>query len=292
MTDVVWTQVTVKVPAAMEDAVADTLTTLTGRGVRLGEGKGGSVIDAYLSPAEREELVLRISSYLDDLVHMGLLPEGTRPTLTEVPEEDWMEVFRSQHGTIRISPRLVVRPTWCSPEDGREVVIDPGMAFGTGSHPTTRQCLVLLDKAVGHPPPHRMLDLGTGSGILAIAGAFLGIGDVLALDIDPVAVEVASRNAELNGVADRIRVAEGGVDAAGGRYDLVTANLSGPLLKRLAGSIAFCTAPGGQLILSGILEDEWEGIREAFLSRGLQTRDVQREKVWVAALLGSPRGDE
>lgn len=289
MTDAIWTKVTVQVPPALEDSLADFLTTLTGRGVCIQQGASGSAIEAYLSPEQREDHLLRTGNLLESFVQMGVLAEGFQYELQEVPEEDWMEVFRSQHKTVRISDRLVIRPTWCDPTGDHEVVLDPGLAFGTGSHPTTRMCLVLLDKVIGGKAPARLFDLGTGSGILAMAGAFLGIEDILAADIDAMAVDVAARNVQSNGVSNRVRVIEGGIDTAEGLYDIITANLSASLLKKLAPSIAEHLIPDGSLIISGLLEDEETGVTEAFTRCGLSVERIMNEKVWVAALLQRPQ---
>lgn len=286
----IWTHLTVKVPQAMEDPLADFLAVLTGRGVCLREEAGLSIIDAYIQPGEAEDQLLRLRKHLDDLIDMGLLPEGTRFEMEDLPEEDWMAVFRSQHTTIRVSGRLVIRPTWCEPTCEHEVVLDPGMAFGTGSHATTRMCLTLLDQSIGIPPPGTMFDLGTGSGILAIAGAYLGIPKVLAVDIDAVAVQVAANNVLDNHVEDRVRVVEGGVKAAEGLYDLVTANLSASLLKKLAPDISGCLTPSGSLIISGILEKEAAEVLEAYTLCGLKAGKVLKDKVWAAALLVFPDG--
>ena len=281
----IWKQVTLRVVPDMEDPITDFLTTLTGRGVAIREEQGQSTIDAFLEPGDSEDHLLHIENHLDALVQMGLLPEGSRYEISELPEEDWMAIFRSQHSTVRISNRLVVRPTWCTPTGDQEIVLDPGLAFGTGSHPTTRMCLVLLDETIGDQPPERMFDLGTGSGILAIAAAFLGIKDILATDIDAMAAEVALGNIQDNGVNDCVRVTEGGIEAAQGLYDIITANISAPLLRRLAPQIAEHVKPNGYLIISGILEDEETQVLETFTRCGLKTERVMREKVWVAALL-------
>jgi ribosomal protein L11 methyltransferase len=288
----IWKQVTIRVAADMEDPVSDFVTTLTQRGVCIREEPEVSVIDAYLEPGDSEDQILRIEKHLEDLRQMGLLPEFSRPTVNELPEEDWMAVFRSQHTTVRISDRLVIRPTWCDPIAESEIVLDPGLAFGTGSHPTTRMCLVLLDEIIGEEAPGRLFDLGTGSGILAMAGAFLGIEDVLAADIDATAVKVASDNVLSNAVGHRVEVVEGGAETAQGLYDIITANLSASLLKRLAPDMTRHLAPGGSLIISGILEDEEPQVTEAFTRCGLKVKRVMKEKVWVATLLVSPEGNE
>jgi len=288
----IWTKVTVRVPPEREDPVSDFLTTLTGRGVCIRAESGLSVIDAFLEPGDSENNLLQIEKQLNDLMLMELLPEGTRHELEELPEEDWMAVFRAQHTIVRISDRLVIRPTWCDPTGDQEVVLDPGLAFGTGSHATTRMCLELLDEGIGDQAPERMFDLGTGSGILAIAGAYLGVRNILAVDIDEMSTTVASSNVQNNHAEDRVRVAEGGIETAEGLYDIVTANLSASLLKRLALGMADHLEPGGLLIISGFLEDESAEVMEAFTRRGLKVERIMNDKVWVAALLVSPIGSE
>jgi len=288
MEERIWTQVTIRVPPAIEDPIADFLAILTGRGVCIRAERGQSLIDAFLEPGDSEDHLLRIKNHLSDLVEMGLLSEGACVELKELPEEDWMAVFRSQHTTVRISDRLVIRPTWCEPASDNEIALDPGLAFGTGSHATTRMCLELLDECIADRIPERMFDLGTGSGILAIAGACLGIRDILAVDIDAMAADVATRNILSNSVDDFIRVVEGGIETAEGLYDIITANLSASLLKRLSPDIAEHLKPGGWLIISGILEDEKSEVIDELTRCGLRTERVMNEKVWVAALFQRP----
>jgi ribosomal protein L11 methyltransferase len=243
------------------------------------------VIDAWLDPRDTEEHLLLIQRFIEDLIDNGNLPEDTTIQVNAVPEEDWMSVFRSQHGIVPISDRLVIRPSWCDPVGPDDLILDPGMAFGTGSHATTRMCLELLDTLVNLQHTGRMLDLGTGSGILAIAGARLGLVEILAVDADPMAVKVAVRNTLSNLVDDRVKVAKGGVEAAEGRYDIITANLSSSVLKRFSYDIAQLLRPGGSLIISGILEDEKANVMEAFTRCGLSVEKVTTEETWVAALL-------
>jgi ribosomal protein L11 methyltransferase len=281
----IWKKISITVPAELTDPLADYLTMLTGRGVCYREEGGTVTVDAYLDPENGEDHRMHIRSWVDDLVGAGEVPTNTAVTIEEVPEEDWMSVFRSQHKTVHISDRLVVRPSWCEPLGKGEIVLDPGLAFGTGSHWTTRMCLVLLDKVLAEKVPNRMFDLGTGSGILAIAGAFLGVGEVLASDIDPVAVKVTVENAVTNGVADKVQVVEGGVEAAAGAYGIVAANLSASLLKRLSVEITATLEMDGALIISGFMSAERDEILKVFADCGLEPEEVMEEDVWAAALL-------
>jgi ribosomal protein L11 methyltransferase len=231
-------------------------------------------------------LILR---FAEDLRGCGNSAHEIDLQVKGIPEEDWMSVFRSQHRPVRISKRLIVRPTWCDPVGQNDLVLDPGMAFGTGSHFTTRMCLELLDSLSGFPDGGRMLDLGTGSGILAIAGAFLGFGYVHAVDIDPKAVEVAGRNARDNHRENVVLVEEGSIEKAEGVYEIITANLSGSLLVKLAERICTHLAEGGGLIASGIMVHEKEDVITAFTRCGLKTARIMEKDVWVAALFQQPQ---
>ncbi len=175
----IWKKITMRVSPNLADPLADYITVLTGRGVCYREDGSKIAVDAYLDPENSEDHLLRLQFWIDDLTAAGELAPDTVMKVAEVPEEDWMSVFRTQHKAVRISDNLLVRPTWCEPGGGAEVVLDPGLAFGTGGHWTTKMCLMLLDEMMDENVPERslsMFDLGTGSGILAIAGAFLGVG--------------------------------------------------------------------------------------------------------------------
>ncbi len=245
----------------------------------------------------------------NDLLAMGLLAAPLAVESREVEEEDWLEVFRSQHGPVRASRRIAVRPSWCPPvfaeasagkpaeaspsaERRREIVIDPGLAFGVGNHPTTRLTLFLLDQAIGVHPPARFLDLGTGTGILAIAASLLGVPQVAALDNDPTAVETARRNAEANGAGD-IRFVTGTLEDLAGEvtppFDLIAANLSAPVLERIAPALAAALAPGGRLLASGVTEAEEERTFACFAATGLFAREILRDGGWAAADLARDR---
>lgn len=172
---------------------------------------------------------------------------------TEIAEQNWVELTQSQFEPIRISKRLWIVPTWHEAPDPSAIVLvlDPGMAFGTGSHPTTRLCLEWLERNVGRD--ESILDYGCGSGILAIAAAKLGAGDVRGLDIDPQAVRAAENNARQNGVTARFEDASTDID---GQFDIVVANILSNPLKALAPAICGHVRSGGRLALSGILAEQ------------------------------------
>lgn len=276
------------VPVDSADAAADFLAGLTGRGVIVEDAGGGARITAYLPGDNSGEAVPLLRKYLDEIAAMWAIPDGIPIEVTLEPEEDWMEVFRSQHSRVAISERISVRPTWCTSRTGKEIVLDPGLAFGTGTHATTRMGLTLMDRNIGSKPPSRLLDVGTGTGVLAIAGAFLGVAEVLAVDIDPVSVQVARENVKSNGVEKSVMVVEGSIEKAVGAYDMITANLYSSLLTSLADPLCKVLAPGGMLIATGIMEGEKEGVIDAFFASALNCNDILSEDVWIAALFTAP----
>ena len=212
--------------------------------------------------------------------------------IKRLKESDWRESWKKYFGVQRIGRGTVIVPSWIDYKlrEGETVVrIDPGMAFGTGQHPTTAMCLRgLEDIGVAGATA---LDLGCGSGILSIAAALLGAARVVALDIDPQAIKATCQNAEANGVAGAIEPAVGTLEAGAGpdaAYDAVLANISGITLDRLAPEIARALKPGGRLVASGFLDDTVDGLRRAFEAAGLTVERVIEEGVWRAIIARRP----
>jgi ribosomal protein L11 methyltransferase len=181
--------------------------------------------------------------------------------LADVPEQDWVRLTQSQFAPVEITPEFWIVPTWHEPPaQARQVIrLDPGLAFGTGTHPTTRMCLRWIATR-GSPVGKRVLDYGCGSGILAIGAAKYGATDIDAVDIDPAAVESTGLNADANGV----RLQAGLPDASAGRYDIVLANILATPLKVLAPLLCAHVAPGGALVLAGILERQADELKAAY----------------------------
>lgn len=215
------------------------------------------------------------------------------------PHEDWEALWRRGIVPRLVSPRIVVAPSWDVPpaEDGRVVVVlDPGMAFGTAEHPTTRGCLRLLDDLVS--PGERLADIGSGSGILAVAAALLGADGVLALESDPWAVEAARGNLARNGVEDRVEVKEALVDlpllGTLGDFDGIVANIERGIVVPLLPGMVGCLRPGGWLVLSGIPRGESPLVEEAAAAVGLIPEGREPEEEWWSGSFrrpGAPRAD-
>ncbi len=208
-----------------------------------------------------------------------------RLAFREVDEEDWAESWKAFFAPLRIGRRIVVKPSWREAETrpGDLVIeLDPGMAFGTGTHPTTRLTLELLERHLR--PGASFLDVGTGSGILLIAAAKLGAGRLAGCDRDGMAVRVARDNLARNGIDPR-RVALLQADLAGGfrgRFDLVAANILEPAVIALLDELPRLLAPGGCLIASGILAGSRDALSERLREAGLEKIEVRQEERWIA----------
>lgn len=212
------------------------------------------------------------------------------PRPEPVPDIDWDAVWRQAWQPFPVGKRLYLAPEWDespTPPGRLRLVVHPGQALGTGAHPATRLCLEALDARL--QPGHTLLDVGTGSGILAIAAALLGAGRVVALDVDPVAVRVAGENARANGVEGRVRVRRGEVaDEPDAAYDLVLANITAGVLRELAPDLARVLRPEGTLALSGIVAPERGRVEEAFRARGLTPAGAAEREGWVLLAFRRP----
>jgi ribosomal protein L11 methyltransferase len=220
------------------------------------------------------------------LWHLGRMREIGPLNVRECKEEDWANAWKAFYGIQRVGERTVIKPSWLeyTPREGDIVLdLDPGMAFGTGLHPTTRLCLIALERFV--QPGMNILDLGTGSGILAISAAKLGgpTTTVTALDTDRIAVEATEQNMERNGLTAQIEVGQGSSDAAreDGPYDLVVANILASVIIELSRSLHSLIEPGGMLISSGIFIDRGEAVVEALTKAGLPVRERVQEGDWL-----------
>jgi ribosomal protein L11 methyltransferase len=259
-----------------------------------------AVVRAYLPVRDAgatREAVDRAERELGHLQAFGLRPIGDLSTRL-VHEADWANAWKAHFPVMRIGRRIVIRPTWRRhrrrPGDV-VLALDPGMAFGTGLHPTTRLCLAaiesLADRGVLDPKgdrPARVLDVGSGSGILALAAARLGAGEVVAVDVDPIAVDATTANARRNRLSRVIRAQPGSVPTRRGPFDLVLANLIASLLITLADGLVGELRPGGTLLASGIFANREAEVAAAFRARGLRPAGRWAEGDWVALELARP----
>ncbi|HWS15091.1 MAG TPA: 50S ribosomal protein L11 methyltransferase [Candidatus Methylomirabilis sp.] len=208
---------------------------------------------------------------------------------TEITDTGWAEKWKEHFHARKIGRRIVIKPSWETVVAGEgEVVltVDPGQAFGTGTHETTRMCLRMIEDVFDlSPAPREVLDVGTGTGILGIAAARLGATRVLAVDTDPVAVDVAGKNAEGNGVAAVFRADTTPLPAIPGTFDLVLGNLIAEILIDMAADLVLRTAPGGHLILSGILAEKSGWVIEEFGKNGASPVAETVDGPWAALLL-------
>jgi len=240
---------------------------------------------AYL---EDSEVTLVVANQLrDDLLLLG----AHAVELSRTPEQDWQELWKQHFKPMRIGKRFVICPTWESYEPAESdllIWIDPGQAFGTGDHATTRMCLELLEEYVPATTTS-VLDIGTGSGILSIAASKLGVTDVIGTDIDPIAIEVARQNASRNEAACVLACAEGFDDALFSRtWPAIVSNIISATLIRLAPIASSKLEKGGIWIVSGIIEPNWADVLAAAERAGLSLVHMRQEADWVAAVLQRP----
>ena len=241
-----------------------------------------AVVKAYLPATDRgRELLQRLE---EGLWHLSQLYPIPSPQIQDLAQADWATAWREQFTVLHIGQRLVIKPTWLSysPSPGEAIIeLDPGMAFGTGLHPTTRQCLLALEEHLH--PGMSILDLGSGSGILAIAAAKLGAGTVLALDTDPTAVEVAQANVRANGVQEQVTVAHGSLPEVQGTFDLVLVNiLARVIIELVAQGLIDRLKPGGIIVTAGFIEEQAAEVEAALRGQGIAIVARQLERDWVS----------
>ena len=241
-------------------------------------------VTGYLPVDERlENTLLRLRESLDAAPEFGP-PGSVEITIRFVAEEDWATAWKQYFKPQRIGRHLVVKPTWeeyAPRPDDVIIQIDPGMAFGTGLHATTRLCLCALEDFVR--PGMAIADVGTGSGILAIAAALLGASPVAATDSDPLATRIAQENITLNQVENRVSAIEASLPPRG-VFDIVVANILADVILGMADSLVAALKPGGLLIASGIIETRAEAVRLGLAAANLTIRETREEGEWVAII--------
>jgi ribosomal protein L11 methyltransferase len=303
-----WLELTVRVHPEAVESVSELLSRYTSGGVAIeepielvDEGQEYRVlpdkpvdVHAYLSvDGTEEEARQRVAEGLWHLGSLGPHFVGELQTRT-VNEEDWANAWKEFFHVTHIGKRLVIRPSWreYTPKDGEVVLtLDPGMAFGTGLHPTTRLCLEQVERLTR--PGMRVFDVGTGSGILALAAAKLGAESVYCIDNSSVAVESAISNVAVNDLSDRVTVKLGTLDEQEaarleGHFDLVLVNILAHVIGGMAPQLARVVAPGGLLVASGIIEARRPDAEQPLLAAGLQPIDTAMIDDWVALVMRKP----
>ncbi len=291
-------QLTVPLPESISEGLTNFVWELGALGVVEDE-----VLRAFFPPdAIPGSLDARVREYLDGLRALGYAVNDVAPVVTPVADQAWAEAWKEHFRPVEVGSRLLVAPPWNTPATPRlMIVIEPGRAFGTGHHGSTAGCMVLLERLCERPrdgrapgrtgrllpcPIQRALDLGTGSGILAIAAARLGILEVLAVDTDPDAIAAAVANATRNGVPDRVHCAILDAEAVrASAFPLVIANLLAQAHLRLAARYRAMVAPHGALILGGILEGEASELVGALEASGFRERERRVLDGWASLLL-------
>jgi ribosomal protein L11 methyltransferase len=298
-----WLEVACELPNELADILAEFLAGVSGAGVCVENLNVDAfspseiahspltTVKAYFSAADDMDARLaEISAFLDDLTAVNPGLSIAQPSVATVKSEDWSTSWKANFKPLRIGRRLLIVPSWEQVEAGPDDIVlslDPGMAFGTGGHETTRLCLERLETVLhSRPsaPPASVLDLGTGSGILAMAAARLGAGRVCAVDIDPDAVEVARENLAINGLTERVECSTTPLETLVGPFDVILANILAEELVRLAPQLAARLACGGVLILSGILAEKEAFVRSGFAAQHLAYLETARQGEWVAML--------
>ncbi len=244
-----------------------------------------AVLRSYLPSLSRQRLAhievgIKLASSVADLGELEIKPLGV--------EEDWRDSWKKHFTLLRVGEKLVIKPSWIeyeSKDDDVVIDLDPGLAFGTGYHPTTYSCLEALEELVR--PGHTVLDVGTGSGILTIAAAKLGAAHITAVDIDGHAVRAAQKNFRRTGISDQVNAASGSIPGAATRgrtYDLAVANISARGIRLVAPAIPDLLAPGGVFIASGIIIDQHDEAASAIADAGLSVSEMRQREDWLTIL--------
>lgn len=298
-----WTDIRITVPKPNAEIAEAIATSISGGGIYIEDYSDLEVQVEQIAHVDLIEQELLDKDRTQVIVHLYLAPDEnpvevidllqSRLTASEIPytlstegveQEDWETGWKAYYHALTIGNRLAIVPSWEEFDTDRVVIrLDPGMAFGTGTHETTALCLSVLDELV--QGGERMLDIGTGSGILAIAALKLGADTAEGVDIDPMCVRTAGENAQLNGVDDRLKVLIGDLsDKATGTYNIITANIVANAILSLAPHVPALMAPGATFIASGIIDIRRDEVVQGLTAAGLTVTEVKEQNGWVAIL--------
>lgn len=287
-----WLKITYLCPLALLEPAADLLGVLSGAGVEQSpETESGALISGFFqvsATGTSEQILAQVAGQMTELFALyGITPEP--PIITLLADEDWATSWQQYFKPFEIVPGLIIKPSWedCILEPGQRIIeLDPGMAFGTGQHASTRMALDLIRVCLANKPVASALDVGTGTGILAMAAVLFGAGHAVALDNDPDAVKVAQENVANNRLAGQIETSTTSVETITGVFELVCANIIHDVLVEMAPILTKLTSAGGHLVLAGILGGEQESnIVRVYEQLGCHLVDRQHQDEWAALLL-------
>jgi ribosomal protein L11 methyltransferase len=287
MSSAYW-ELAISAPEAVEEALTNFLWELGALGVVGEEAPGRELrLRAFFPPGAGAGIGTRLANYLAGLRALGL-PAPQDSTLSRVADVDWSQAWRTHFRPLSVGRRLLIAPPWdaCAAGERIPIVIDPGRAFGTGHHASTQGCLESLEDIMERASPRTAIDLGTGSGILAIAAVRLGVLTVLAVDDDPDALACAAANARRNGVTERVRPLQSDAGSlTSAAVGLVLANLLAPAHLRLGPHYARYVAPAGALVLGGILDPEAPAVSASITAHGFVPVTVRSVDGWSTLVL-------
>ncbi|MEL6404206.1 MAG: 50S ribosomal protein L11 methyltransferase [Chloroflexota bacterium] len=294
-----WVEVSLQVDGEAAEAIAQELQKWCHQGVSIEQVgvQEGNYDDGDVPPAE----TLIVRGYIEQnaeteekryqiersLGYMNMMLPMPKAQWRVVADEDWADTWKKHYKPVRLGKRILVRPLWIDDvelgDDDIEIALDPGMAFGTGTHPTTQLCLEALERMV--TPKLDVLDLGCGSGILSIAAAKLGAGKIVAVDIEEKAIEATNENAEQNGVAEQISAYQGGLETvitSARRFDLVVVNILAKIIMAMTEqNLGDTVRPGGRAIFSGIIDTQIDDVEAALRKTGLEPVARYQQGDWI-----------
>lgn len=283
-----WIEASVQVDSETTEAVSELINRYVPHGAVIEQDPNiadSLTVKVFLSP-DAHQTRRKIE---EGLWHLGQIHPIPEPLFRLLSHQEWAEAWKKHFHVLRIGQGVVIKPSWLtySPAPGDVVVeLDPGMAFGTGLHLSTRLCLQALEGLIG--PGMRVLDLGTGSGILAIVAALMGAGQVVALDVDELAVKVATANTATNGVAERVQVELGSIErlpSNAAPFELILVNIEVQVILELVSQgLLSRLASGGWFVGAGILENQADDVLAALAEEGLCDIQVRQERDWVAVV--------